>query len=354
MALAQQFKSRQKNAALLFIGGGLDKNRYFDRKAFDYRTIDCGAFVSKSPWALARSCLYISRGIMQSRQIIRQFNPDAVVGFGSFYSFPPLVAAKWHGVPLILHEANSIPGKVNKLMAPFATATGVHFPKTLDLLKGETFEVGMPLRQGFEKDSIDSKLAKAYFGLQESEEKILLVFGGSQGADIINKYTSDAVSELKEMHPFQIIHITGDEQQVEYFQKKYANLNLCACVKAFEQRMEYAWKAADLVVSRAGASSIAEQLEFEVPGLLIPFAKAADNHQKHNADFLVKTMGASYLLEEKDLSIERLVKLLKSLVANEAKELKRMRSSMNVYKEKMREKDLYWLVNQASQMRALK
>lgn len=342
MALAQQFESRQMGAKILFVGGGLDCNRYFDRNAFEYRTIDCGAFTSKSPIVLARTCLNISKGVWQSRKIIQEFKPDVAVGFGSYYSFPSLIAAKWQSVPVILHEANSIPGKVNQLLAPFAHATGVHFPKTRDMLKGIIHEVGMPLRKGFEKDCVDSRQARNYFGLGENAEKILLIFGGSQGAHVINKYIFSAIEIMKNFSEtaFHVIHVAGEQQHVESLKKGYRKLGVQACVKPFEDHMEYAWQAADFVISRAGASSIAEQLEFEVPGILIPFARAADNHQNHNADFLVMVGGAKKVLE-KDLNAEKLA----GIIAGALADLKSMKSAMSEYKNKMRTKDLYWLVN---------
>lgn len=307
MALAQQFASKNKHAKVLFAGGKLDVNPYFDRESFDYCTIACGAFIGKSPLAWARSCLSISNGIRQSCKIIEEFKPDVVVGFGSYYSFPPLIAAKWKSIPIILHEANSIPGKVNKILAPFAFATGVHFPKTKALLKGSVHEVGMPLRQGFEKNHIDKMQALNYFGLlSSSNEKVILIFGGSQGANVINQQFLTALNLIKNKPSLSVIHITGASKHKETLVDAYAKLGIPACVKEFEDHMHYAWQAADLAITRSGASSIAEQLEFEVPGILIPFARAADDHQNHNADFLVDTVRGAIKIEEKNLTPEKL------------------------------------------------
>jgi UDP-N-acetylglucosamine--N-acetylmuramyl-(pentapeptide) pyrophosphoryl-undecaprenol N-acetylglucosamine transferase len=342
IALAQQFATRQMGSKVLFVGGRLVYNRYFDHQAFEYRSIDCGAFTSKSPLALARSFLNITKGIRQSCKIIQEFKPDVVVGFGSYYSFPPLIAAKWQSVPIVLHEANSIPGKVNKLLAPFANATGVHFPKTRDLLKGVTHEVGMPLRQGFEKGRIDAMCAKSYFGIDNDQKKVLLAFGGSQGANVINKHVLEAMGLLNNFDSIHVIHIVGEQQYVKPFLERYEKIGISACVKAFEERMDYAWRVADFVISRAGASSIAEQLEFEVPGILIPFEKAADDHQNYNADFLAETVGGAKKILEKDLNAETLARLIAENFADG--KMDQMKNAMVEYKRCSRTKDLFWLV----------
>lgn len=343
MALAQQFARECQDTKVLFIGGGLSKNRYFDRSAFDYRTVPCGAFTDKSPVSLLRSCMNICRGIWQSLAIIREFKPDVAVGFGSYYSFPPLIAAKMQSVPLVLHEANSIPGKVNRLLAPFASATGVHFPKTLELIKGIKCEVGMPLRKGFQKGNILASEARKYFGLSE-KKATLLVFGGSQGADFINRQVQSALKGIKSSRQMQIIHISGDPRQVESLQKAYKYLSIPACVKPFEDHMELAWQAADFVISRSGASSIAEQLEFEVPGILIPFPRAADDHQNHNADFLVKTVGGAMKIQENQITPEKLGEMISDLLDNNGILSDNMRFAMREYKRTKRSCDLYTLI----------
>lgn len=340
MALAQQFAREQKDSEILFVGGGLAENRYFDRNEFDHRTVSCGAFTSRSPLSLLRSCVNISRGIRQSCAVIRQFRPDVIVGFGSYYSFPPLIAAKLKSVPLVLHEANSIPGKVNRLLAPYAHATGVHFPQTLDLIKGVRHEVGMPLRIGFRRMSGNRENAIKYFGLEDSVTT-LLVFGGSQGAGIINRQFPDALSRMQDV---QVIHIAGDIGEVERLQNAYRELGIRACVKGFEKQMEMAWQAADLVVSRSGASSIAEQLEFEVPGILIPFSRAADDHQNHNADFLVGTVGGAVKVQESELTPEGLQRLIFGFLENNGIQLKSMQEAMEQYKLRARRLDLYTLI----------
>lgn len=341
IALAQRLSLENPGCKILFVGGGLDKNRYFDRDNFDYKTIACGAFVKKSPKAIFKAIYNICKGIWQSRKILSKFNPNVVIGFGSYFSFPPLVAAKLTSTPLILHEANSIPGKVNRLLSRWADVVGIHFPETEQLLKGKTIEVGLPLRQGFQRNTVSSQLAKKHYGLDENKST-LLVFGGSQGAQTINKIVCDSLCLNHSF--FQVLHITGDPLTAEELKQKYNNSCLHACVKPFEQNMQLAWQAADAVICRSGAGTIAEQLEFEIPGILIPYPFAADNHQEHNADFMVAKVGGAVKLHEKNLTVERISLCLNEFLKDNGAVLAAMRQSMSAYKKKARTKDLYSLV----------
>lgn len=345
IALAQQLVREMPDCEILFVGGALDKNKYFDRNQFNYRTVPCATFVSKSPKALISAFFNILKGMWHSRSIIRKFGPDVVVGFGSFYAFPPLVTAKLMGIPLVLHEQNSIPGKVNSLLAPWAEVTGVHFPETVRLLKGKVIEVGLPLRNGFHRVEGSRDAAKSYFGLV-TDEPIILIFGGSQGARALNALVSDVMTQLHAKISFQVIHLTGNEQITQTLQEHYHELGIKVCVKTFETNMQLAWQAADLIIGRAGAGTVAEQLEFEVPGILIPYPFAMDNHQDHNADFMVTTVGGAVKLHEKGLTADRLVRCLVELMKDNGNMLKGMQEAMRHYKKKARGRNLYSLVKE--------
>ncbi|MBA3815099.1 MAG: undecaprenyldiphospho-muramoylpentapeptide beta-N-acetylglucosaminyltransferase [Parachlamydiaceae bacterium] len=339
IALAQQIGREIPNSQVMFVGGGLEENRYFDRNAFVSRSIDCGAFVNKSPLAIIRSLSNISKGLYQSLKLIREFRPDVAVGFGSFYSFPPLVAAKLMSVPLVLHEANSIPGKVNRLLSKYATISTVHFPQTLPLLKGNTLEVGMPLRHEFTHSTYSKVEAKQYFGL-DPDLPIVLIFGGSQGAQAINSLALQAIEYAQTGHKsaLQVIHLTGTSSSADKLRSAYAQQQIPAAVKSFEVQMAMAWRAADVVISRAGAGTIAEQLEFEVPAILIPFAAAADNHQEHNANFMVDNVGGAKKVLESELNANLLGTHIAELL--QVNTGTTMRHAMREYKQKSRSCDL--------------
>lgn len=343
MALAQQLREEVPNCQVLFVGGGLANNRFFDQKGFAHHTISCGSLVDKSPWAVLKSLSQIGKGVWQSGAIIRKFKPDVAIGFGSFYSLPPLLAAKLMSVPLILHEANSIPGKVNRLLSSYAAVSGVHFPQTLSLLKGKTVEVGMPLRNGYKHSGTSTETARKHFGFTQNLP-VLMTFGGSQGAKAINKLIFDAVTKVNKSHPLQLLHITGDPSVTEELLNVYRSHGINASVKVFEERMDLAWQAADVVVSRSGAGTIAEQMEFEVPGVLIPFPRAADNHQEHNANFMAHTVGGAIKVLESTLNSDVLASHLVSLLQSEANLQLQMRQAISSYKLSSRKQDLCSLV----------
>lgn len=331
VALAQELIAAWGEVEILFVGGGLAHNRYFDRDAFPWKSVSSAPFNSKNPLVLGSAVCKNMLGIGQSCAIIRQFKPDIAIGFGSFYSFPPLVASKLMKVPFLLHEANSLPGKVNRLLAPWAAATGVHFPMTAGLVRGRAVEVGLPLRKGFCKEAISVKEARREYGLQENTPT-LLVFGGSQGARVVNDAVAEALSLWTKSSKIQVLHLTGDEASTAKLKHFYADRKIAATVKPFEKRMELAWSAADGVVCRAGAGAVAEMLEFEVPGILIPFAAAADDHQSFNADFISDVVGGGVKIIEKNLSSGEMQKSLEELF--DERMLAKRKKAMNDYKLK--------------------
>jgi UDP-N-acetylglucosamine--N-acetylmuramyl-(pentapeptide) pyrophosphoryl-undecaprenol N-acetylglucosamine transferase len=338
--LAQQLARQSASHEVLFVAGGLSSNRYFDRSLFPFKEVACSPLLSRNPLKSLKGCLNMGRGFYQSLRILKEYQPDVVVGFGSYYTVPTLLAAKWLKIPIILHEANSIPGKANKWFAPYAQYIGVHFPYTQRLLKGKTVEVGMPLREGYCHSILSKEAARDYFQLNQ-EIPVLLVFGGSQGARTINQLMQACLRDG--FHStFQVIHLTGDETIIQSLIKQYKANGIKASVKAFETNMNRAWKAADVFVGRSGASTIAEAMEFEVPGILIPYPAATDNHQEKNADFLIETVKGGIKILEKTLTPMRFKEELNYLL--DAVNLDRMRQCIYHYKQQPNRMDLCKLV----------
>ena len=328
--LAQQLSDHD----VLFVAGGLGTNRYFDRTLFSFKEIACRPLSKPKGW------LALVKGVWQSLKIIRAYQPDVVVGFGSYYTVATLLAAKLARVPVVLHEANSIPGKANKWFAPYVQAVGVHFPLTKTLLKGQVVEVGMPLRAGYQRVSVSREEALAYFQLDD-QVSTMLVFGGSQGAKSINQWMQ---AWLKEENSWQgqCIHLTGDESIVPALQEQYRLKGIKACVKPFEKQMSLAWRAADFFLGRSGASTIAEAVEFEVPGILIPYPFATDNHQEKNADFLTSTVKGAIKILERNLNSKTLSEAIQSMMDSDRRRQKSQ--SIRAYKERQGRQDLCQLV----------
>lgn len=336
LALGKQLIQSNTALEIQYVGGNLSSNPYFENAIFPSHSISSATFKQKNPWAILQSIGKILLGISQSYKLLKSIQPDLVVGFGSYYTLPILLAAKMLGIPFILHEANSIPGKVNRLLSKYASAVGIHFPETANLLKGKTYEVGLPLRPGYHKGACTPSQAREYFDLDSSKFTIL-IFGGSQGAANLNKLVSQALTHsLKDQKMnVQIIHLTGDSTFAQFLRIEYQKSGLKACVKPFESRMDLAWQAADLSIARAGASTIAEAMEFEVPVILVPYPYATDHHQDKNADFLVQMVGGASKSIEANLTPELLAEQILSISEDKRE---KMRLAMRNYKLKCRPK----------------
>jgi UDP-N-acetylglucosamine--N-acetylmuramyl-(pentapeptide) pyrophosphoryl-undecaprenol N-acetylglucosamine transferase len=325
-ALAWNLRERFSDLEILFMAAGLSSHPRFDREQFRYKDV-ASAALSKNPIKLAVNCAKLLYGTCKSLIHVKKFAPDLIVGFGSNHSFPALLAAKFLSVPIILHESNSIPGKVNRFFAKNAEWTGVFFPNTAHHLSGSNKLVTIPMRSELKTGS---KIAKseslAYYGLKNNK-KTLLIFGGSQGAKKINELVLEA-AELFQKN-LQIIHFTGSSVISAQAEKRYTSLGIPFQVKDFETNMHYAWAAADGFIGRSGAGTISEQIAFQVPGIFIPYPFAADNHQEENARFIADVVQGAYLCIQKELAAESLAQAVTKLF--DAENLKKMKNNLNLH-----------------------
>jgi len=339
-ALAEQLKKRDDQVEIFYLGGGLEDNRFFTSD-HRFETVSAATFSSKKPWQMAKELGAIGRGIVESRRILKREKPDVIVGFGSYHTLPPLAAAKSMGIPIILHEGNSFPGKINRLMSRFATVTGVHFPAATGRLRGKTVEVGMPVRSGYDVAFCSQTEARRHFHL-DSKLFTFLVFGGSQGALALNLLFSKAIVDHLSLRSsrYQVLHITGSDTVAKELQQLYDEHDVRASVLPFEKRMDLAWRSADMAVGRAGAATIAEQLAMETPGILIPYPYATDKHQDCNAHYLADDVGGAVVFQESQLGPKKLASAISDLVADDKKKLVLMREAMQRYKKQQRHRDL--------------
>jgi UDP-N-acetylglucosamine--N-acetylmuramyl-(pentapeptide) pyrophosphoryl-undecaprenol N-acetylglucosamine transferase len=301
--LAQKLQAQ--GVDVLFVGAHLDDNRYFQNHLFSFKKVMSSALRLKNPF---KTLFSIIRGTWQSFKIMRDFKPDVVIGFGSFHSLPILMAAALKRQPIILFEPNAFPGKVNRFFSRFAKFCAVQFSEAKSHMKGEHVEIKMPTACQLR---IDQQLARDYFYL-DPHKFTILVFGGSQGADSINALFFES-AKLLDKEQFQVIHIAGQPERAQALLRGYDQLHVKACVKSFEEKMDYAWSAADFVICRSGASTVAELISFQVPGLFIPFPRAADDHQTHNARFVETVVGGALTKQEKELTPLKLKELLETL-----------------------------------------
>jgi len=232
---------------------------------------------------------------------VARFQPHLAVGFGNFGSVAPLLAAKARGIPVAIHEANAVPGRANLLLSRFSDKVLVNFPRAARYFpNGCADVVGMPLRTEF-MEARDRLGALAKLNLSGTEFT-LLVAGGSQGAEALNREVCSLLPTLQGIADnIQLIHLTG-RSDYSWVRACYDRSSLRSYVVPFEPRMKILYDAADLIVARAGASTIAEIVQVGKPAILVPFPYATARHQDRNARCLEENNGAVVLRQRMSTS----------------------------------------------------
>ncbi len=256
---------------------------------------------------------------------------NRVIGVGSFYSLPVVLAAWSLGIPFDIVELNTLPGKINRFFSRWAQHVFIHFDPSKNRLQGKPTFINYALKE--KRSEITKKEAITSFGLEQGV-RVFLIFGGSQGAQKISEAWFDACVKLEEK--FQVIHITGDVERALTFYRKH---KIRAFVSTFIKEMDLAYKAADLAICRAGAGAIREMLIFECPAILIPFPKSLDSHQDFNALFMQDEIGGAIYLKESRLE-EKLLFHIEEIFSEDEKNHLLMRQSLSQYKAKEKRENL--------------
>ncbi len=246
-------------------------------------------------------------GTLQALLFFLRHRPDGVVGMGGYLSVPAVLLARLLMMKSLIHEQNVVPGLANRLLGHVASSVAVSFEESLGAFpRTKTWVAGLPIRS--EMGQVDRTSGRRCFGL-ELETTTYLVFGGSLGAQKLNTVVIEAWNDLlRKGVKFQVLHVTGgtDYKRVEQL---YQNLPCVAHILPYCHEMASAYAACDLVICRAGASTIAELLVAKRPALLVPYPFATDDHQVRNAKVLVDA-GLGAMVLEHDLSPARLVEFL--------------------------------------------
>ncbi|MEO1544724.1 MAG: undecaprenyldiphospho-muramoylpentapeptide beta-N-acetylglucosaminyltransferase [Pseudomonadota bacterium] len=246
----------------------------------------------KSPIALTKTVITLSRGVAAARKIMSEVQPSVVVGFGGYPSFPPLMAARMKGIKTVLHEQNAVLGRANRLLAQRVDAVATSFAHTKYLegsaLAEKARHTGNPVR-----DNVLAASNTPYPEIGEKDRVNLLVFGGSQGARYFSETMPAALMQLPEDLRARLVVIQqAREEDLENVRMSYANSGITARVETFFADLPDIIAAAHLVIARAGASSIAELTVIGRPSVLVPLPHALDNDQLLNATRLAESGGA--------------------------------------------------------------
>jgi UDP-N-acetylglucosamine--N-acetylmuramyl-(pentapeptide) pyrophosphoryl-undecaprenol N-acetylglucosamine transferase len=303
LAIAHELQRRYQ-AEVLFIGTarGLE-NRLVPAAGFPLKLVKVGALNRVSLATRLRTALDLPRAIFAATGMLNEFQPDVVIGVGGYASGPAMLAAILKHTPTLAFEPNLVPGFANRMVAHFVSAAAVHFEHTADHFRNAVV-TGVPVRPAF------FQIPKKRFS---ADSPTLLVFGGSQGAHAINQAVIRSLPELMRRLPgLHVIHQTGERDYNEV-QAAYAGTAISAEVHKFIDDMPAFFARADLVLCRSGASTVAEVAAAGKPAIFVPFPRAADDHQRRNAEAMERA-NAAVVLEETRLDELWLVDTIDALL----------------------------------------
>ena len=308
IALATGLQQRVKDCEVMFIG----TRRQLDRETladYDFKraSIDCMGLKGMGLMHRFRSLVALPGAVLEARSIICRFKPDLVFGVGGYVTGPVLLAAKLQGIPTCIHEQNSVSGLANRMIARFVDRVFISIPGALEFPSDKTILSGNPVR----------KEILAAVGEKEEQAGVsytVLVLGGSLGAHRINLLMLEAIQGLQREQGLtvELIHQTGTAD-LNRIRGGYAAAGIRAVVAPFFKDMASLYRRADLVVARAGATTLAELSVMGLPALLIPYPYAADDHQAKNAQYYVDGGGA-LMFRESEIDAEILAATITELL----------------------------------------
>src|SRR5215203_6415389 len=307
IAVAQEIMRRDSSSKVHFVGTarGLEM-RLVPQAGFELSLIESAGLKNVSLGARMKGVALLPKSFISARRLIRQFQPNVVVGAGGYVSGPVVLTAALTNRPTLVMESNALPGWTNRVLARFVDRAAVSFEQALPFFRGKARVTGNPVRREFFE--IPAKL-------REPGKFSLLVFGGSQGARAINEAIVAALPSLKALPvELRIKHQTGpaDFEKVKAAYEA-AGWSERADVRSYIDNMMADFAAADLVVCRAGATTTAELIAAGKASIMVPFPFAADDHQRKNAEALQKG-GAARMILQQDLSGEKLATEIAKLV----------------------------------------
>lgn len=314
IAVAEEFLARKKGNEVLFVGTwkGIEA-RVLPKLGYRLECITAAGIRGKGNVARAKGIAKFLYGYAQSRKILKEFKPDIVLGVGGYASAPALLAARGMQIPRFIHEQNAIPGFTNKMLGSVVERVFISLEESRSFFpEARTLLTGNPLRR-----QILEQVALAPLQERSDDAFHLLVFGGSLGAHRINMAMGEALPFLHDLKGrLRVTHQTG-ENDLEEVTAVYEEQGVNADVVPFIDSMADAYRWADLVVCRAGATTIAEVTACGKPCIFIPYPHAVDDHQRRNAEALLKC-GAGFVMTEQELSAELLAKAIRELMNDPA------------------------------------
>jgi UDP-N-acetylglucosamine--N-acetylmuramyl-(pentapeptide) pyrophosphoryl-undecaprenol N-acetylglucosamine transferase len=312
VAIAEEVQRRDPGSQVLFVGTarGIEA-RVLPKLGLPLELIDASGLKTVGALGALRGLARVPRALWQSRRIVRAFRPDAVIGVGGYASGPLVLAAWLLRVPTAILEQNSIPGLANKILGKVARAVFVAFEETGRFFAARrTILSGNPIRQALRERLLAAGPAEAAGGALR-----VFCFGGSLGARAVNRLMVDAAVELARRGvPVELVHQTGPDERAAV-EGRYRAAGVAADVRDFIDDMAAEYRRADLVVARAGATTVAELAAVGRPAILVPYPFAADNHQERNAAALAAA-GAALVFRQSELDGAKLAGAIAGLAGD--------------------------------------
>ncbi len=311
LAIINKIKEKEPDSEFLYIGthNRMEKD-IVPSKGIPFKSIEMYGF-SKKIFKNFKTVKCLFKAFGECRKIIREFNPDIVIGVGGYVTVPVIVSAHKLGYKTFLHEQNALPGKSNRYLSKHCDLIGVSFESSLDKFpKDKAIFTGNPCSEDALKAPI---VLKSTLGLSATKKLVLIVMG-SLGAGRVSKYLEKELNYFKDKD-YEVLFVTGKGSYEEVMKYSYPkNVKIIP----FYEGLTSVMKKTDVMVSRAGASTLSEIIALEVPSILIPSPYVANNHQYLNALDLVNK-DAALMIEEKDLLDGILVKKVDDLINDEIK-----------------------------------
>jgi len=308
VAIAEELRAREPQAIIRFVGTkrGIEA-RVLPDLGWDLAMIEVSGLKTVGVWGAIKGVFRLPRSLWQARRLLKQFKPDAVIGVGGYASGPVVLMARLRGIPAAICEQNSIPGLTNKILGKFARRVFLSFEESKRFFKAKKIVMsGNPVRRGLLQKLLDAPAATP------SDTVHVLVCGGSQGAVAVNELASQALATLAKERPLAITHQTG-EKDLAPTQERYAKAEVPAECSAFIKDMAAAYQRADIIIGRAGATTVAELAIAGKPAIFIPYPFAADNHQEINAREMADA-GAALMFRQSELTADRLAEAVRPLL----------------------------------------
>ncbi len=287
-----------------WLGGAADsmEARLVPKYGYEFNSVEFSGVRGKGVKTLALAPFRLLKAIAQTRKVLQKVRPHAVLGMGGYITVPGGLTAKLTGIPIVLHEQNSIAGMSNKLLAKMASRILTGFPNVFE----EGQWVGNPVKQVI----ADLPAPQERFAAREGQLK-LAVIGGSLGAQALNENVPKALALLNENERPEVVHQAG-EKQIDALRQNYQTAGVQAQCVPFVDDMAALYGNIDVLICRAGAMTVSELAAAGVPSIMVPFPAAVDDHQTANAKLLVDA-GAGQLLPQTELTPERLAEVLRGL-----------------------------------------